>query len=127
MSLRSDKIENIYSQLVCPSIMFSLPEMQQLKSPESKTIGKGTTDKIMFTQDISKDIEYVGVKAVNDKTGEVVYYHPVEIVTFWGQLHRSSETTVALAFFLLLVFALGCLMVYRRYKKHEYKPLGEMN
>jgi hypothetical protein len=25
VALRSDKIENIYSQLVCPSIMFSLP------------------------------------------------------------------------------------------------------
>lgn len=65
--------------------------MQQLKSPETKNIGKGgASEKITFTQEISKDIEYIGVKAVNEKTGEIVYYHPVEIVTFWGQLHRSS-------------------------------------
>jgi len=41
-------------------------------------------NKIIFTQELSSDIEYVGVRAVNSKTGDMVYYQPVEIVTFWG-------------------------------------------
>jgi hypothetical protein len=51
--------------------MFSLPEIQQMKSPEMATITNsgGANNKISFTQAISKDIQYVGVKAVNSKTG----------------------------------------------------------
>jgi hypothetical protein len=29
--------------------------------------------------------------------------------------------------FLVLIFGCGCLMVYRRYKKNEYHPLGDLN
>ncbi len=61
---------------------------------------------------------------MNTKTGEIVYYHPVEIVTFWGQINRSSSSTIVLALFLILIFGFGCLMVFRRYKKNEYKAVG---
>lgn len=70
-ALNSDKLQNIYSQLVCSSIMFSLPELQQLKAPTLTPISSSssTGNKVTFTQSISGDIEYVGVKALNSKTG----------------------------------------------------------
>lgn len=85
-------------------------------------------NKITFTQNIKGEIEYIGVKAVNSKTGEVVYYQPVEIVTFWGQIHRTSGTTFLLGLFLICVLGCGAMIIYRRYKKNkEYNSLGELN
>lgn len=70
---------------MCPSIMFNTPSIRQLKSATLAPItAVPSSSKITFTEEISHDVQYVGVKAVNSKTGEVVYYHPVEIVTFWG-------------------------------------------
>lgn len=53
-SLTSNKIENIYAQLVCPSIMFDLPDTQQLKAAELTAISSSSikNNKITFTQAI---------------------------------------------------------------------------
>jgi hypothetical protein len=129
-SLSSNSIQNVYAQLVCPSIMFDLPEVQQLKAAEvtAITTSSSKNNKITFTQVIKGDIEYVGVKAVNGKTGEVVYYQPVEIVTFMGQMRRTSRTTFVLGIVLICLFACGAMIIYRRYKKNkEYNSLGELN
>lgn len=129
-SLSSNSVQSVYSQLVCPSIMFDLPGVQQLKSPDITPIPatSAKNNKITFTQAIKGEIEYVGVKAVNAKTGEVVYYQPVEIVTFWGQVHRTSVTTFALGTVLLCLFACAGMVIYRRFRKSkEYNSLGELN
>jgi hypothetical protein len=77
-AISSDKIDSIYAQLMCPSIMFSTSSIRQLKAATVTPITTTpSSNKITFTQSISQDIEYVGVKAVNSKTGEVVYYQPV--------------------------------------------------
>ena len=59
--------------------MFDLPDTQQLKAAELAPIRSASikNNKVTFTQAIKKEIEYVGVKAVNAKTREVVYYQPV--------------------------------------------------
>lgn len=114
---------------MCPSIVFDLEEVQQLKSAELTPITSSSAknNKMTFTQAIKGDIEYVGVKAFNAKTGDVVYYRPVEIVTFWGELHRTSKATLFLGSVLIFAFLMGILLVYRRWKKQEYRPLGESN
>jgi hypothetical protein len=78
-ALSSDKLDSVYAQLVCPSIMFDLPEIKMLQSANLTNISgsAASNNKITFTQVISNPIEYVGVKAVNTKSGEVVYYQPV--------------------------------------------------
>jgi hypothetical protein len=87
--------------------------------------GSAKNNKMSFTQAIKGDIEYVGVKAFNSKTGDVVYYRPVEIVTFWGELHRTSKATLFLGAVLIFAFLMGVLLIYRRWKKQEYRPLGD--
>lgn len=68
------------------------------------------------------------MKAFNSKTGEVVYYQPVEIVTFWGQVHRTTGTTLILGGIILFFFLCGGLVIYRRSKKSkEYSSLGDVN
>ena len=110
--------------------MFDLPDNQQLKSADVTNIASSNikNNKITFTQGIKGEIEYVGVKAVNAKTGEVVYYQPVEIVTFWGQVHRTSYMTIAIGLGLLIVFVCGGLIIFRRFRKSkEYNSLGDVN
>lgn len=129
-SVSSTDITSIYAQLACPSVMFDLPEIKKLKAADVTTISASgaKNNKITFTQSIKGEIEYVGVKAINSKTGEVVYYQPVEIVTFWGQIHRTSKATFFVAVLLLCFFACGAMVIYRRYRKgKEYNSLGEMN
>jgi hypothetical protein len=59
--------------------MFDLPDAQQLKSAQVNSINGNNikNNKVTFTQEIKGEIEYVGVKAINSKTGETVYYQPV--------------------------------------------------
>lgn len=85
----------------------------------------------MFQSKLSGDIEYIGVKAVNNKTGEVVIYKPIEIATFWGQVQKNSQGSGFV--FIIVVVSLGvcCLLVaYRRRKRSaqtsEYAPLDSI-
>ena len=110
--------------------MFDLPDTQQLKAADLTPISTSSikNNKITFTQAIKNEIEYVGVKAVNSKTGEVVYYQPVELVTFWGQVHRASLGNVVVGLALLCLFICGAMLIFRRLRKNkEYSNLGEMN
>ncbi len=85
-------------------------------------------NKVSFTQPIKGEVEYVGVKAINSKTGETVYYQPVELVTFMGQLHRTPIKTLILGAILIVVFACGALIICRRLRKNkEYSNIGELN
>lgn len=78
-SVSSTDVQSIYAQLVCPSLMIDLPEIKKLKAADVTAIPSSSAknNKISFTQVVKGEIEYVGVKAVNGKTGEVVYYQPV--------------------------------------------------
>jgi hypothetical protein len=87
-SISSDKLEGVYAQLVCPSIAFDLEDRQVLTEGHATAIHTSILNRdarISFTEAMKGDVDYVGVKAENKKSGEVVYYKPVEIATFWGQ------------------------------------------
>jgi len=65
----------------------------------------------------------VGVKAINSKTGEVVYYRPIEIATFMGQLHRGYHKKLILSIFIIIGLCIS-LIAWRKYKKGQsYQPL----
>ena len=80
---------------------------------------------------LARGREYVGVKAVNNKTGVVVYYPPVELINLSGKIDKALETasrdnnpywimgTVG-------ILSICCLLVaWRRYQRdRQYIPLG---
>lgn len=69
----------------------------------------------------------MGIKAENSKTGEVVYYKPVEIATFWGQVQKNSKGNGDTVGIILAALVVCCiLIVYRRRKRaiSEYTPLS---
>jgi hypothetical protein len=67
-AVSSNRIQSVYAQLVCPSITFDLFDFQQIKSADLTPIPSSSVkynNKMTFTQSLSGDIVYVGVKAVN--------------------------------------------------------------
>lgn len=93
-AIRSDNISSIIAQLVCTSVSFDLLGFTQTKQPEIVPI-KATTskdNKLVFNLPIKQDFNYVGVKAVNSKSGAIVYYQPVEITTFKGKITKAIAT-----------------------------------
>lgn len=69
---------------------------------------------------MSGDLDYVGVKATNNKTGEVVYYKPIEIATFWGEVQKSSKgvsSYIILGVFSVLLICCVLIAVRRRSKQ----------
>jgi cbb3-type cytochrome oxidase subunit 3 len=48
-------------------------------------------------------------------------------VTFWGELNRTSKMTKILGICLSVMFLGGVLIIYRRWKKQEYRPLNDFN
>ena len=129
-SISSTKAEDIYAHLVCSSISFDLADRQILSQVDSSPISPSIHDgKISFTQMLKQSNEFVGIQASNNKTGEIIYYKPVEIMTYWGQISKQGKSHSML---LLVVFAscfICCLslLCYRRRTKggkSEYEPLG---
>ena len=60
----SDSIESVYSQLACSSIVFNSLSLKNLKAANTTPIKSlPSSNKIVFTVNLTKDIEYVGVKA----------------------------------------------------------------
>ena len=104
--------------------MFSVASFSHKLATSTPITAVPSGNRVIFTQELGSDIEYVGVRAVNSKTGEMVYYQPIEIVTFWGEIHRSSSTTMILVTLLALIFGCGCLIIYRRHRRNDYVPLG---
>jgi len=106
----------------------------QTKQPEIVPI-KATTskdNKLLFNLPIKQDFNYVGVKAVNSKSGAIVYYQPVEITTFKGKITKAiataSEPTNLTWIIGIVLLILICvpLFAYRRYQKklQAYRPVG---
>lgn len=73
------------------------------------------------------DIDYVGVRAENKKTGEVVYYKPVEISTFWGQVEKNSRGNGDIIGITIVILSVCCcFLVFRRRQQlvqRDYRPL----
>lgn len=69
------------------------------------------------------DTEYLGVKAYNSKTGEIVYYPPVELINFSGQVNKVISVASREGNYTYILIVLGLIIVcwvliaYRRYKK----------
>jgi hypothetical protein len=70
-AISAEKIEGVYAQLVCPSIAFDLEDRQILEEGKSKPISSSNrkNDRIMFQETLRGDIDYVGIRAFNEKTG----------------------------------------------------------
>jgi hypothetical protein len=126
-------VEDIYAQLVCSSVSFDLADRQIINPVENTAVSASNTreNKIVFTQKIKESNEFVGVKAVNNKTGEIVYYKPVEIMTVWGQLSKQGKGHSKLLLAILGAFMLCCciMICYRRKTRgssSEYSPLSGM-
>jgi hypothetical protein len=83
-AISSTSIDRIVSQLVCPSVSFELLGFTQKDQPEVENIsaGKSSDNKLVFNHTLKVNTEYLGVKAYNSKTGEIVYYPPVELINF---------------------------------------------
>lgn len=62
------------------------------------------------------EIIYLGIKAINEKSGEVVYYNPIEIVTFQGFIDRDLGRYVVVLL-VILTIAFGLLTIYFNFKK----------
>lgn len=127
--LTADKVESVYAQLVCSSFAFDLGDRQIIKAPESTPLPNPSREgKITFTQPLKGDITFIGVKASNNKTGEVVYYRPVEIVTLWGQMQKGTKGHGLLIGLGILVSICTMLICYRRRRRNisEYAPLSSL-
>ena len=130
VAISAEDAAEIYAQLVCPAIMFDLPEVQHLKAPTITNISStAKNNKLTFTLPIHNESQFVGIKATNSKSGEIVYYRPIEILTFWGQIHKSNKNGLIL-WILGFVFICTGMLIYRRYKKNKeanYESLKEVN
>jgi len=80
---------------------------------------------------IKEDFNYIGVKAVNAKSGAIVYYQPLEITTLKGKLTQVVSTATQPHNLLLIVGTLILLSIvvplfaYRRMmkKRRAYRPV----
>lgn len=129
-AISSSSIDRIVSQLVCPSVSFDLLGFTQRDQPEVENVSGGGSDKVVFNHTLKSDTEYLGVRALNSKTGEVVYYPPVELINFSGQVnkviavasHENNPLWIIVG--VVLIAVCWALIAYRRYKKREsYRPL----
>ena len=74
---------------------------------------------------MSHDKEYIGVKAVNTKTGITVYYPPVELINFSGKINKALETASKdnNPYWLIGIFVTisicWVLIAYRRYRRNR--------
>ncbi len=70
------------------------------------------------------------MKALNNRTGDVVYYKPIEIATFWGEVQKNSKGNGNMVGIILAFLIICCILIaYRRRKKQisEYAPLASID
>ena len=114
---------------------FDLFGFSQNKQAEVVPI-KATTakdNKLSFNFPVKEDINYVGVKAVNAKSGAIVYYQPLEITTIRGKISRVMQTASEpqnmswLIGIVIVISIIVSLIAFRRYQKKKneaYRPLN---
>ena len=135
-AIYSHKIDQIVSHLVCTTVSFDFLNNAKIEQPNIEPITAGKSDtKITFHHTLSHDTEYIGIKAVNTKTGAVVYYPPVELINLAGKVNKALEVAsqknnpyylIGTTIFLSICCA---LIAYRRYRRRQqsYIPLGGQN
>jgi len=135
-AIYSHRIDLIYSHLVCTAVSFDYLTNSKIEQPNIEPITAGKSDsKITFHHTLSHDTEYIGVKAVNTKTGAVVYYPPVELINLAGKVNKALEVASKnnnpqYLIAVLIILSICCaLIAYRRYKRRQqsYLPLGGQN
>jgi hypothetical protein len=129
-AISSHSMDSVYAQLVCPSVMFDLDRVQHLLSSDLIPISSGSirNGRVTFTHQISGDVSYIGVKAVNSRTGEVVYYRPIEISTLWGEVNRNSKLTVVLRLLGIALVIGGLVFGWKKWRgRKQYKEVGFFN
>ena len=121
----SPQIDQIISHLVCTSVSFDFNNNSKLEQPvmEAITSPRSADNKISHQHSLSHGREYLGVKAVNNKTGEIVYYPPIELINFSGKMDKALEVASkdnnpywVIGTIFLLSFCC-VLYVWRRYRK----------
>jgi hypothetical protein len=131
--ISSPNVDKIVSHLVCTAVSFDFLDTAKLDIPniEPITVTKGSDNRLTFIHTLTHDTEYVGVKAVNNKTGDVVYYAPVELINLSGKLSKalevaSSNNNPYWIVGTLIMLGICCVLIsYRRYRRQRetYRPL----
>jgi thiosulfate reductase cytochrome b subunit len=67
-------------------------------------------------------VSYLGIKAVS-KTGEEVYYSPIEIATLFGKWSTVNFVHKATMVGVLVVVVCGLAICVRRSARQGYRPL----
>lgn len=119
------KEQDLYTQTVCPASFFAMSDVTSINPlPLIKINAKPDSNgKVIFKYILLDHISYVGVKGINKKNGDEVYYRPVEIVTIWGQISRTSTSHKFTIIGISVIVVLIILIIVRRNARQGYKPL----
>ena len=130
--ISSQEIQNVYAQLMCSSISFDLLDRQIVIPSDFKPISASTNkqNKVQLNHQISQNTDFIGIRAVNSKTQEIVYYRPIELMTVLGQISKGTKGNGFIVAVVVLVFICVCLIISRRMfksNKSQYAPLGNFD
>lgn len=112
---------------MCPTQYFATVETTSTNPLPLNKIkaNPDSNGKISFQYTLMDHISYVGLKGINSKTGEEIYYRPIEIVTIWGQISRTSNTHRFTIVGVGLCLFCTALIWCRRNARKGYRPLEE--
>ena len=124
--MTTDKMRDLYTQLVCPANFFSIwegvsidPIKEQEVTPKANSDG---TQSITFS--IKDQISYLGVKVSDGKTQEI-YYRPIEVATLWEQLSRTSHSHKLAISTVFICSLLSIIICVRRNARKGYRPIED--
>ena len=123
----STDMPTLYSQVVCPRSYFSTETMVSQKPINmTKVSAKAdSSNKMTFKYDMLEQISYLSIKGVYSG-GNEVYYKPIEVVTVWGQLSRTSHSHKFAMLMIGICGLCGALICVRRCSKRQgYDKLRE--
>jgi hypothetical protein len=115
--------ENVVNQIACPGSFF-LFQNNEVLAPTTIHPEKASDKRLKFKLDISKEIQFLGLKAIIDGTHEVPY-PVIEIATFWGGVQKSRHWLFIASGLLVLGVLLCVLAVFRRRNRMKYQQLPE--
>lgn len=119
--MAGNNIQDVYTQTVCPYSFFQILNIISSQPIEVIQIGSrpDSNGVITFDYPYKDHVTYVSVKAVTG--ADEIYYQPIEVVTLWGTVTKTSKTN-KLVIGVTTLFACICLCIcFRRCQK---KPTG---
>jgi|JI61114C2RNA_FD_contig_71_644869_length_2040_multi_2_in_0_out_0_1 hypothetical protein len=115
--LSSTNLQNLYSQLVCPSNFFTFTETMPPLHPTSISVSGNMTEPTRFEYRLLDQISYFGIRVMLDNGREYIY-KPIEIVTIWGHISRNKRYhSFAITLFLGCVVICICMLLRRRQRR----------